>query len=114
MPKKRHGKEFCKGLVIVRATAAYARETGIAGPADLTSRPINTIIAVITAVLTLTAIALILTPTAALLTIAGAIIGHILIRIYFQPRLKGHTSDTLGDTQQITELAIYIALAAVA
>ena len=97
--------------VIVKATSTYARENGIAGPQDLPLRPINAIIAIITALLTLAAIALILNPTAALLTIAGATIGHILIRIYFQPRLKGHTGDTLGATQQITELSIYVALA---
>ncbi len=97
--------------VIVKATSNYARETGIAGPQDIPLRPINTIIATITALITITAIALILSPMAAALTIAGATTGHILIRLYFQPRLKGHTGDTLGATQQITELAIYIALA---
>lgn len=97
--------------VIVKATSTYARENGIAGPQDLPLRPINATIAIITALVTLAAIALILSPSAAVLTIAGATIGHILIRLYFQPRLKGHTGDTLGATQQITELAIYIALA---
>ena len=97
--------------VIVKATSIYARENGIAGPQDLPLRPINATIAIITALITIAAIALILSPIAALLTVAGATIGHILIRIYFQPRLKGHTGDTLGATQQVTELGIYIALA---
>ncbi len=97
-------------IVIVQATSTYARETGIAGPQDKPFKPINTVIATLTALITIAALALILSPTAALL--AGAIAGHILIRLYFQPKLKGHTGDTLGDTQQITELAIYIALAA--
>ena len=97
--------------VIVKATSTYAREDGIAGPQDIPLRPINAIIATLTALLTIAALALILTPTAALLATAGAITGHILIRLYFQPRLKGHTGDTLGATQQITELATYIALA---
>lgn len=98
--------------VIVKATSTYARENGIAGPQDLPLRPINGTIAIITALITLAILALILTPTHALLALAGAIIGHILIRLYFQPRLKGHTGDTLGATQQITELSIYLALLA--
>ena len=98
--------------VIVKATSTYARENGIAGPQDLPLRPINATVAIITGLIALAAVALFLNPAAALLTIAGATIGHVLIRIYFQPRLNGHTGDTLGATQQITELAIYIALAA--
>ena len=99
-------------IVIVQATSTYARETGIAGPQDQPFKPINAIIATLTALITIAALALTLSPTAALLATAGAITGHILIRLYFQPKLKGHTGDTLGATQQITELAIYIALAA--
>lgn len=98
--------------VIVKATSTYARENGIAGPQDLSLRPINGTVAIVTGIITLAAVGLILDPAVALLIIAGATIGHGLIRIYFQPRLKGHTGDTLGATQQITELAIYIALAA--
>ncbi len=98
--------------VIVKATSTYARENGIAGPQDLPLRPINGTVAIITALITLAILALILTPTHALLALAGAAIGHTLIRLYFQPRLKGHTGDTLGATQQITELAIYLALLA--
>ena len=98
-------------IVIVQATSTYARETGIAGPQDQPFKPINATIATVTALLTIIAVALIVSPTAALLATAGAITGHILIRLYFQPKLKGHTGDTLGATQQITELAIYIALA---
>ena len=99
-------------IVVVQATSTYARETGIAAPQDQPFKPKNTIIATLTALITIAALALILSPTAALLATAGAITGHILIRLYFQPRLKGHTGDTLGATQQITELATYIALAA--
>ena len=100
-------------IVIVQATSTYARETGIAGPQDQTFKPINATIAAVTALITIAALALILSPTVALLATAGAITGHILIRLYFQPKLKGHTGDTLGATQQITELAIYIAFAAI-
>lgn len=98
-------------IVIVQATSNYARESGIAGPQDQRPPLINTTIATITALITIAATALILSPTAAILTTAGAITAHILIRLYFQPKLKGHTGDTLGATQQITELGIYIALA---
>lgn len=97
--------------VIVKATSNYARENGIAGPQDISLRPINTIIATLTALLTIIVLSLVLTPVHAAILTVGAIAGHILIRLYFQPRLKGHTGDTLGATQQITELAIYIALA---
>ena len=99
--------------VIVMATSRYAKPDGIAGPQDQPLRPINTIIATLTALITIAALAFFLSPTAALLATAGAITGHILIRLYFQPRLGGHTGDTLGATQQITELAIYIALATI-
>ena len=100
-------------IVIVQATSTYARETGIAGPQDQTFKPINATIAAVTALITIAALALVVSPTVALVATAGAITGHILIRLYFQPKLKGHTGDTLGATQQITELAIYIAFAAI-
>ena len=100
-------------IVIVQATSTYARETGIAGPQDQPFKPINAIIVAAIAIITIIALFLVVSPTAALLATAGAIIGHILIRLYFQSKLKGHTGDTLGATQQITELAIYIAFAAI-
>ena len=98
-------------IVIVQATSTYARESGIAGTQDQPFPLINTIIATLIALITIAATALIISPAAAILTTAGAITAHILIRLYFQPKLKGHTGDTLGATQQITEIGIYIALA---
>ncbi len=99
-------------IVIVQATSTYAREEGFAGTNDQAPSPINSIIASLIAVVTIVAVALILSPISALWSIAGAIVGHVLIRLYFQPKLKGHTGDTLGATQQVTEIGIYLALAA--
>ncbi len=100
-------------IVIIQATSTYARESGIAGSQDQPLPLINTIIATLIALITIAATALIISPAAAILTTAGAITAHFLIRLYFQPKLKGHTGDTLGATQQITELGIYIALASI-
>ena len=99
-------------IVIVQTTSIYAREDGIAGSKDQSPKPVNSVLASLIAVITIIAVAVLLSPISAFLTTIGAVIGHLLIRLYFQPKLKGHTGDTLGATQQITEVAIYIALAA--
>ena len=46
-------------------------------------------------------------------TLGGAVFGHIAARVFYQPKLGGYTGDTLGAVQQITELAMYLAAAAV-
>ena len=46
-------------------------------------------------------------------TLGGAVVGHIAARVFYQPKLGGYTGDTLGAVQQITELAMYLAAAAV-
>ena len=46
--------------------------------------------------------------TAAVAT-GGAVVGHIVARLFYQPKLGGYTGDTLGAVQQITELAMYLA-----
>ena len=44
--------------------------------------------------------------------IAGTLIGHTLVRLVFEPKLGGYTGDTLGATQQVSEVGFYLGLLA--
>ena len=52
-----------------------------------------------------------LSPLAAILALAGLVGGHVLMRLYFEPRLGGYTGDTLGAVQQASEIGLYLGLA---
>ena len=49
---------------------------------------------------------------AAILALAGLLAGHVLMRLYFEPRLGGYTGDTLGAVQQASEIGLFLGLAA--
>ena len=46
----------------------------------------------------------------AVAAVGGAGIGHVAARLFYQPKLGGYTGDTLGSVQQLTELAMYLAV----
>lgn len=43
--------------------------------------------------------------------VAGALLALAAMRAWFERRLQGFTGDTLGATQQVTELAVYLGIA---
>ena len=42
----------------------------------------------------------------------GLATGHLLVRVLVHPTLGGHTGDTLGAVQQVSEVGVYLGLAA--
>jgi len=98
--------------VIVMATSEYVRDHGTAKPV---SRGISTkslLIALVTGVLSLIGLAVFVSFFAALYCVMGLAIGHVLMRLLYARKLKGYTGDTLGAVQQVSELGVYLGLAA--
>jgi adenosylcobinamide-GDP ribazoletransferase len=44
--------------------------------------------------------------------LAGLCAGHLLMRAFFEPKLKGYTGDTLGAVQQASEIGFYLGVLA--
>lgn len=99
-------------VVVVMSTADYQRETGagtnVAGKPGMPAQ----VIAGAAVLLALLLVAL----TASFLAAVGAFValavGHVLVRLFFQPKIKGYTGDCLGATQQISEVAVYLGVLA--
>ena len=99
-------------VVVTIATANYVRASGVASPvAGPVSREAH-LIAGATALACLALIGLAVSPSAALGVLIGLACGHLAIRAFFQPKLKGYTGDTLGATQQVSEVGAYLGLLA--
>ena len=49
---------------------------------------------------------------AVLAAVAGLAIGHLFVLALVRPTLGGHTGDTLGAVQQVSEVGVYLGLAA--
>ena len=95
--------------VLVIATSRYLRPAGTGGFTSAGVGPRSLALAAATAALCL---ALLPTPGLALAAVLGLAAGHLLARLSFERRLGGYTGDCLGATQQLTELAIILALLA--
>ncbi len=98
--------------VAVMASAPYVRSEG-AGQA--VSRGIglpSLSFALGTASAIVAALVWILPPSAIFLGIGGLLLGHLIIRRAFEPRLGGYTGDCLGATQQVSEIGFYLGLLA--
>ncbi len=48
---------------------------------------------------------------AALTGLAGLALGHLFMRRLYEPRFGGHTGDTLGAVQQVSEVGFYLGVA---
>lgn len=93
--------------VLVIATAAYVRDDGTGKfTADGVAFP-SLLVATATGLATLP-----LLGGGWIIALAGLAVGHALARLAFQRRLGGYTGDCLGATQQLSELGVYLALAA--
>ena len=99
-------------VVVAMFSVHPARNHGLgarfAGGANIGS----VIVAIFVATAALVAVALLVGWVATTLVAVASVIGHVAIRATYQPKIGGYTGDTLGATQQITEVCIYIAFAA--
>lgn len=95
--------------VLVIATGAYARDHGTGKfTASGVSRG-GLVAALATGVLLLAPLG-----SAAGVALVGLGAGHLLARTTFERRLGGYTGDCLGATQQLSEVGLYLTLAACA
>ena len=99
-------------VVIVIATADYVRQSGIASPVAGPLTQTAHLTAGGTALAGLVLLGLAASPAAAVGALIGSICGHVAARAFFQPKLKGYTGDTLGATQQVSEVGAYLGLLA--
>jgi len=98
--------------VLVIATSRYVRAEGTGKPvADGISGQ-----GLIVAALTILGVGLfwfwLWAPMALVWSLTGLAVGHILMRLFFERKLKGYTGDTLGAVQQASEIGFYLGLAA--
>lgn len=96
--------------VLAIATSDYVRDTGTGKP---TADGISTrafVIASVTPVLALCLLCFAISLTAALGAVIGLTGGHLLMRLYYEPKIRGYTGDCLGAIQQSSELGIYLGI----
>ncbi|MXW46690.1 MAG: adenosylcobinamide-GDP ribazoletransferase [Gammaproteobacteria bacterium] len=98
--------------VAVMQTSRYIRETGAA--TELSRRPgaKGSLVVLLTGAALVAGLAAFMSPFAAIPALAGLLAGHVLMRLYCEPRLGGYTGDTLGAVQQASEIGLYLGLAA--
>jgi len=97
---------------LVMATSQYARPAGVAKTmADDVSGG-SIFLASLTAGLCFGLIWYFAGPGYGLAATAGLLISHVSIRLFFEKKLGGYTGDTLGATQQVSELGVYLGLIA--
>ncbi len=96
--------------VVVIATSRYVRDSG-AGKATADGvDSVSLFVAALTGVACLFGVYIGISSAAAFFIFGALIVGHLLSRGIFERRIGGYTGDCLGATQQVTEVAIYLAL----
>ncbi|MCY4155880.1 MAG: adenosylcobinamide-GDP ribazoletransferase [Gammaproteobacteria bacterium] len=106
-----HGLSRLSSVAVIQ-TSRYIRETGAAAEASKRLGAAGGLVVLLTGAVLAAGLAAFLSPLAALLALAGLLAGHVLMRLYFEPRLGGYTGDTLGAVQQASEIGLYLGLAA--
>ena len=98
--------------VCVIASSRYVREEGTGKPVATGISASSLIIAGFTA-LGAVAVGAVLFPFVSLLSgIVSLCFAHVLMRLFFEPKLGGYTGDTLGAVQQASEIGFYLGLLA--
>ena len=98
--------------VLVMQTGRYVHESGVATEVSKRLRAVGLLVVLLTVAALVAGLAAYLSPLAAILALAGLTAGHVLMRLYFEPRLGGYTGDALGAVQQASEIGLYLGLAA--
>ena len=104
-----HSGSRLSSLVVV-ATSRYARPTGTAGFTSAGAGGMA--FATATGILSLCGLLVLAGFGAASAATAGLALGHLGARALFERRLGGYTGDCLGATQQLSEAALYLGVAA--
>ncbi|KCZ50867.1 adenosylcobinamide-GDP ribazoletransferase [Hyphomonas pacifica] len=94
--------------VIVIATSKYVRDEGTGKPVARGSSALTLTIASVTAAAILAGLIWAGPPMLAAYGVIGLVAGHMLMRAFFERKLKGYTGDTLGAVQQVSEVGFYL------
>jgi len=98
--------------VMVIATSRYIRAEGTGKLVAGSVSPTSLIIALATGGVIVAVWCLVQTPTALAWAASGLVVSHVLMRLFFEPKLGGYTGDTLGAVQQASETGFYLGLVA--
>ena len=98
--------------VLVIATSRYVRAHGTGKPVADGISPVSLIFVLASGALIVGVWCLVQSPAALGAAIIGLVLGHVLMRCFFERKLGGYTGDTLGAVQQSSEIGFYIGLAA--
>ncbi|MAN46665.1 MAG: adenosylcobinamide-GDP ribazoletransferase [Alphaproteobacteria bacterium] len=94
--------------VMVIATSKYVRDEGTGKPVARGSSALTLTIAGVTAAAILAGLIWAGPPMLAVYGVIGLVAGHVLMRAFFERKLKGYTGDTLGAVQQLSEVGFYL------
>ncbi|MEL6692136.1 MAG: adenosylcobinamide-GDP ribazoletransferase [Pseudomonadota bacterium] len=106
-----HGLSRLSSLLVI-ATSRYVREEGTGKPVAGGISGIGLLIAGLTGLAIIAIWSLSYAPIALVWAIGGLLLGHVLMRFFFEPKLGGYTGDTLGAVQQVSEIGFYLGLVA--
>ncbi|MEM7768808.1 MAG: adenosylcobinamide-GDP ribazoletransferase [Pseudomonadota bacterium] len=98
--------------VLVIATSAYVRDEGTGKPVAGGISMTGLLVALATGVAVLALWSVWHSPMALVWAVGGLFTGHLLMRLFFEPKLGGYTGDTLGAVQQASEIGVYLGLLA--
>ncbi len=106
-----HGLSRLSSILVI-ATSRYVREEGTGKPVAGGISPAGLIIGGVTGLVIVAYWFVSYSPVALLWAGGGLLLGHCLMRLFFEPKLGGYTGDTLGAVQQVSEIGFYLGLAA--
>lgn len=106
-----HGLSRLSGVAVMQ-TGRYIRQAGAATEVSKRLGAVGVLVVLLTGAALVAGLVAYLSPLAAILALAGLTAGHVLMRLYLEPRLGGYTGDTLGAVQQASEIGLYLGLAA--
>ncbi|MEM9572554.1 MAG: adenosylcobinamide-GDP ribazoletransferase [Pseudomonadota bacterium] len=106
-----HALSRLSSLVVI-ATSRYVRAEGTGKPVAQGASAMSLFIAAFTGSAVIAAWVMLQNPTALAYGLAGLVLGHLFMRLFFEAKLGGYTGDTLGAVQQTSEIGFYLGLLA--
>lgn len=106
-----HGLSRLSSLLVI-ATSQYVRDEGTGKPVAGGISAIGLMVASLTGFAIAALWCAFHAPIALVWASVGLLIGHCLMRLFFERKLGGYTGDTLGAVQQISEIGFYLGLLA--
>lgn len=106
-----HGLSRLSSLLVI-ATSYYVRDEGTGKPVAGGISTTGLLVAGLTGLAIVALWWAFYAPVALLSASGGLLLGHGLMRLFFERKLGGYTGDTLGAVQQVSEIGFYLGLVA--